>query len=149
MNNQPINRKGTAVGDLPTDSTSLSPFALGTRLVFKWISWLFTVTVLIQVFLAGLATFWNPAQWASHSGFAIVLVIVPILMLITSFVAWLPVSLRLRCAGLIAMVLLIAVSANLPSSIGYLSALHPVIGFMLFWESMSIARKSHAFTEAK
>ncbi|MCD9021966.1 DUF6220 domain-containing protein [Cohnella silvisoli] len=118
-------------------------------IVFKWLAWIFTVCILIQVFLAGLALFWNSEQWASHTGFSRILMIPPILMLVTSFIARLPVSLRLKSAGLIGMLILMGVSANLSSEMGYLSALHPVIALMLFWGTMSIARKTDALIKAK
>ena len=43
--------------------------------------------VFSQVFLAGLALFWNPGQWSSHVGFSRVLIIFPILIFILSFIA--------------------------------------------------------------
>ncbi len=149
MKNQLINQRGTGVGDLTADIVSLSPLVLRARIVFKWLAWIFTVCILIQVFLAGLALFWNSDQWASHTGFSRIFLIPPILMLVTSFIARLPVSLRLSSAGLIGMLILMGVSANLSSEMGYLSALHPVIALMLFWGTMSIARKTDALIKAK
>jgi hypothetical protein len=149
MNNQLINRRGTGVGDLTADIVSLSPLVLRARIVFKWLAWIFTGCILIQVFLAGLALFWNSNQWANHTGFSRILMIPPILMLVTSFIARLPVSLRLYSAGLIGILILMGVTAKLSSEMGYLSALHPVIALMLFWGTMSIARKTDAIIKTK
>lgn len=118
----------------------MSKLALGARSVFKALAWIFALCILIQVFLAGLALFWNSDQWSSHTGFSRLLMILPVLMFMVSFIARLPNSLRLRSAGLIGLVILIAVCANLPSEVGYLAALHPVIAIALFLETMSIAR---------
>lgn len=148
MSNLSVNRTEPK-RDRAMEISSLSPLALGARSVFKAMVWIFAACLLIQVFLAGLALFWNQAQWSSHTGFARVLIIVPILMFVVSFVARLPLSLRLRSAGLIGLVILIAVCANLPSGIGYLSALHPVIAVILLVETMSIARRTRAITKAK
>jgi hypothetical protein len=119
MNNQGINRSGTGVGNLTEGLGVNSPLVLGARIVFKLLAWIFAVFILIQVFLAGLALFWNSDQWASHTGFSRILMIPPILMLVTSFIARLPASIRLYSAGLIGMLILIAVSANLSSELGF------------------------------
>ncbi|MBW5445768.1 hypothetical protein GE107_06770 [Cohnella sp. CFH 77786] len=118
-------------------------------LVFKAMVRIFAVCIMIQVFLAGLAIFWDSAQWASHTGFARVLIVVSILILVISFIARLPLSLRLRSAGLFGIIILIAVSAELPSGIGYLSALHPVLALLLFIGTVSLIRRTDALMEAK
>ncbi|WP_156157921.1 hypothetical protein [Gordoniibacillus kamchatkensis] len=70
------------------------------------------------------------------------LIIVSILILVISFFARLPLAIRLRSAGLIGIIILMAVIAKLPSGIGYVAALHPVLAIMLLRESISIARKT-------
>src|SRR5690242_16084940 len=110
------------------------------RIAFKWLARIFAVLIMIQVFLAGLALFWDSDQWASHTGFSRVLLIPPILMLISAFIARMPVSFRLSTAALIVLLILMGVSANLPSDVGYLSALHPVLALMMFFGTVSLAR---------
>jgi len=114
------------------------------RIVFRLLAWIFAGFIVIQVFLAGLALFWNSDHWASHTGFSRLLIIPPILMLVTSFIAKMPASIRLHSAGLIGGLILIAVSANLSTGMGYLSALHPVFALMLFMGTVSILRKTDA-----
>ncbi|WNQ12234.1 DUF6220 domain-containing protein [Paenibacillus aurantius] len=145
MSNLSVNRRESEAGDRPVELTSLSSFVVGARLVFKVMVRLFAVCLLLQVFLAGLALFWDPARWASHTGFARLLILVSVLILVVSFIARLPLALRLRSAGLFGIILLIAVSAKLPSGIGYLSALHPVLALLLFMGTVSLARKTDAF----
>lgn len=147
MSNLSVNRSEPEVGDRAGEITNLSPLVVRARLVFKAMVMIFAICILIQVFLAGLALFWNSAQWASHTGFAKLLIIVSIVILVISFIARLPLSLRLRSAGLLGIIILIAVSAKLPSGIGYLSALHPVLALMLFFGTMSLVRKTDAFTK--
>jgi len=142
MSNLSVNRSKPEAGDRAAELTTLSPFVVRARLVFKAMVMIFAICILIQVFLAGLALFWNSAEWASHKGFALLTIIVSILNLVLSFIARLPLSLRLRSAGLFGIIILIAVSAKLPSGIGYLSALHPVLALMLFFGTVSLVQKT-------
>lgn len=131
MNNPLINQRGTAEIAKPT------PFVLGARSIMKWLAWICGLCILIQVFLAGLA----------NMIFARFFMILPLLMFILSFIARLPVSLRVHSAMLIVMIILMPVSANLPS--GYLAALHPVIALLLLWSTMSIARQTNEFGKSE
>lgn len=149
MRNLSLNSSKSKGGDPKVEISHLSPLAVGMRLTYKVVVWLFAIGIILQVFLAGLALFWNPGQWSSHIGFSRILVIFPILILVLSFIARLPLSLRLQSAGLIAVVVLIAVCAILPSGIGYLSALHPVLAIILFGQTMNIAWKTQSLTKAK
>lgn len=148
MSNLSVNGSEPKVGGREVEISNLSSLALRARLVLKAMAWIFATCILIQVFLAGLALFWDSAQWASHRGFARLLILFPILMLVVSFIARLPLSLRLRSAGLIGIIILIVVIAKLPSGIGYVSALHPVLAFMLLGVTISIARKTDALTKS-
>ncbi|WP_135557139.1 DUF6220 domain-containing protein [Paenibacillus cymbidii] len=142
MSNLSVNRSEPEVGDRTAETTRLSPFVVRARWVFQALARILAICILIQVFLAGLALFWDSTQWAGHTGFAKLPIIVSILILVTSFVARLPLSLRLRSAGLFGIIVLIAVSAKLPSGIGYLSALHPVFASLLFFGTVSLVQKS-------
>ncbi|MFF2445714.1 DUF6220 domain-containing protein [Neobacillus sp. NPDC058068] len=149
MSNLSVNRSKPEAGDHAVEVTNLSPLVVRARMVFKAMLRIFAICILIQVFLAGLALFWDAAQWTSHIGFAKLLIIVSILIFVISFIARLPLSFRLRSAGLIGIIILIAVSAKLPSGIRYLSALHPVLALMLFFGSVSLAQKTDALMKAK
>lgn len=147
MSNLSVNRNKPEAGDRAAEITHLSPFVVKARLVFKATAMIFAICILVQVFLAGLALFWNSAEWTSHKGFAILTIVVSILNLVLSFVARLPLPLRLRSAGLFGIIVLIAVSAKLPSGIGYLSALHPVLALMLFFGTVSLVQKTNALSK--
>lgn len=144
MNHLPVNRSEPAVGDRALETPRLSPLVVGARLAFQAMAMLLAICIVIQVFLAGLALFWDSAQWASHTGFAKLPMIVSVLMLAISFFARLPLSLRLRSAVLFGIIILIAVSANLPPGVGYLSALHPVLALTLFFGIVSLIQKTNA-----
>lgn len=149
MSNLSVNRSDPEAPDRVVEITNLSPLVVRARLVFKGMVRLFAICILIQVFLAGLALFWDSAQWASHTGFARLLIVVSILILVNSFIARLPLSLRLRSASLFGIIILIAVSAKLPSGIGYLAALHPVLALMLFFGTVSLVRKTDGLIKQK
>jgi len=117
------------------------------RIAFKWLALIFAALILLQVFLAGLALFWDADQWASHRGLSRFLLLPPILMLVSSFIARMPVSFRLSTVALIVLLILMGVSANLPSGVGYLSALHPVLALMMFFGAVSLARRTDAVGE--
>jgi len=144
MSNLSVNRSKPEAMDRAAEIVNLSPLAVRARMVFKAMAGIFVICILIQVFLAGLALFWSSAQWASHTGFARLLIVVSILMLVISFVARLPRSLKLRSAGLFGIIILIAISAKLPSGVGYLSALHPVLALMLFFGAVSLVKRTDA-----
>ncbi|WP_193556098.1 DUF6220 domain-containing protein [Paenibacillus ginsengarvi] len=149
MSNLSVDRKESKAEDRTVERTALSPLVVVARLVFKAAVKIFAICIMIQVFLAGLAVFWSPAQWASHTGFARLLILVSILLLALSFIARLPLSLRMRSAGLFGIIILIAVSAKLPSGIGYLSALHPVLALLLFFGTVSLIQKTDVITKQK
>lgn len=149
MSNLFVNRSEPEIGDHAAAITNLSPLVIRARLVFKALVRIFAICILIQVFLSGLALFWNSAQWASHTGFSRLLIIVSLLILVVSLIARLPLSLRIRSAGLFGIIILIAVSVKLPSGIGYLSALHPVLALLLFFGTASLIRKTDALQKEK
>ncbi|GIP37943.1 hypothetical protein J31TS4_12230 [Paenibacillus sp. J31TS4] len=144
MSNLSVNRSEPEAGDRAGGAPQFSPLVVRARLVFKAAVRIFAIGIFIQVFLAGLALFWNSAQWASHTGFARLLVLVSILILVLSFIARLPRSVRMRSAGLLGIIVLLAVSVKFPSGMGYVSALHPVFALLLFMGTVSLARKTDA-----
>ncbi|MBS4172164.1 DUF6220 domain-containing protein [Bacillus sp. FJAT-49736] len=149
MSNFSVNGSEPEVGDRSEEKNKLSRLVIGARIVFKAMVRIFAICILIQVFLAGLALFWDSSQWVSHTGFAKLLIIVSILIFVISFIARLPHSLRLRSAALIGIIILMAVIAKLPSGIRYISALHPVLALMLFFGTVSLSRKTDAILKAK
>jgi len=144
MSHLPLKSSESEALKQAVEKPPLSPFVTRARSVFKAMVMIFGICILIQVFLAGLALFWDSAQWAGHTGFSRVLIVVSILVLALSFIARMPRTFRLRSAGLFGILLLIAISAALPSEIGYLSALHPVLALLLFFGSVSLLKKTGA-----
>lgn len=112
-------------------------------LVMKWMAWIYALFIVAQVFFAGLAMFVN-SDWTAHSGFARYFIIFPILMILLSLIARLPVTYLIRSFLLFIMVIMMFVTANLFSVIGILTALHPVISLAMFWVTITLARQAAA-----
>ena len=60
----------------------------------------FVVCVVIQVFIAGMAVFVNPAQWSTHMSFVHVFEFIPFIMVAVAFIGRLPRELKLLPVGL-------------------------------------------------
>lgn len=118
------------------------------RRAFPWLAWLYVASLLVQVFLAGLAVFSDPATFAIHVDFG--RIVVGLLSLLLPIVAWLG---RLPLVRLSAGVLLFYLfQTGLPevrASYPVVAALHPVFALVLFWLAVRLAGQarnaSHAF----
>ena len=108
---------------------------------FPWLAWLYVASLLIQVFLAGLAVFQDPATFAVHVDFG--RIVVGLLSLLLPIVAWLG---RLPLVRLSAGVLLFYLfQTGLPevrASYPVVAALHPVFALVLFWLAVRLAVKA-------
>jgi hypothetical protein len=108
------------------------------RRAFPWLAWLYVASLLIQVFLAGLAVFVDPATFAVHVDFG--RIVVGLLSLFLPIVAWLG---RLPLVRLAAGVLLFYLfQTGLPevrASYPVVAALHPMFSLVLFWLAVRLA----------
>ena len=103
------------------------------------LAWMLLLSILIQIFLAGMATFGDPAHWTKHAAFVHWFEFIPILMLIAAYLGLLPKPLRWQSAGLIVLLLFQYATAHIP----YTGALHPVIAMLLFWQTAVVIRKGN------
>jgi hypothetical protein len=126
-------------GALPAESPAAAVPARirHARRAYRLLAWLFAACVVIQVFVAGLAIFVSPAQWASHRAFVHIFELLPLVMLVLAFVGRLPVRTRWLTAAVFGMLILQYATAN---SGGVLAALHPVTALLLFWAAVTLAR---------
>jgi hypothetical protein len=144
--------KGTKAEQLTADLGSLPPLAPKAMIVLKWLKWLarvFAVCILVQVFLIGLALFVDTAYLEGHKSFVHFFSILPLVMIVLSFIARLPVTFRMQSIRLLGLIIAEYPTAILASKIGFLSALHPVIALVLFWYAMSLAKQAAAHTRTK
>lgn len=94
-------------------------------------STLFTVGVLAQVYIAGMAVFVDSARWGSHVAFGTTLPIFLVPMFVLAFAGELPWTLKLLPVGLFA---LFAVQFSTAHRFGSLvGAVHPVNALVIFW----------------
>lgn len=98
---------------------------------------LFAVAVTVQIFLAGLAVFVDPARWQWHTSFVHAFELLPVIMLIIAFAGRLPS--RLRWAA-VAQFLLIGAQYATAHSGGSVAAAHPVIAMLIFWLAVTSVR---------
>lgn len=91
---------------------------------------LFAVCVLVQVFIAGMAVFVDPANWSLHTTFIHVFELLPLLMLVLAFLGRLPRGLKWLPVGLWVLIIVQYVTANLFGSL--VAAIHPVNALVIF-----------------
>ena len=119
-----------------------TPYPRIARWCFITLTWLFTLSIAIQVFIAGLSLFVSPNNWIIHAGFSRYVASLPLIMVLLAWTARLPGKLTWRSLGLLGMTIGMFLTALLSSRIGMLSALHPVIAIILFWSCTVILRTS-------
>ncbi|WP_307476372.1 DUF6220 domain-containing protein [Paenibacillus harenae] len=112
------------------------------RTIFIVLTWLFAGSILLQVFFAGLALFVDSSNWLAHVSFARFFGLLPLMMIALALIARLPKKTLWRCAGLFGMIIGLFLTAIFSSQIGILSALHPLIALLLFWNCMVIIRSA-------
>ena len=103
---------------------------------------LFVAGVVVQVFLAGLGVFDDPASFATHRDWGYTLEILPIVMLVLALAGRLGRRQIAFAIALFAMFILqsilIAVRVDLPM----VAALHPVNGFAILLVGIEAAREA-------
>src|SRR5690625_4734 len=108
-------------------------------LVFLVLAWIFTVSIVVQTFIAGLAIFTNYSYWTYHTTFVVWFQFIPILMLVLSFTGQFPKLIRWQVSGLFLLIVpLQYITINIPS----LGAIHPVIALVLFWLVLNVIKKA-------
>ncbi|MBV7504533.1 hypothetical protein KW850_04535 [Bacillus sp. sid0103] len=116
------------------------------RISFALLSSLLVCCIVGQVFLAGLAVFVNPSNWAFHEGFVHFFEVIPILMLVVSLVGKLPRWAIWQSLGLFGLIFVMYFTANITPVLPWAAAAHPVIAIMLFWMSVTIHKKAWRMT---
>ncbi|WLD94642.1 DUF6220 domain-containing protein [Alkalihalobacillus sp. AL-G] len=117
-----------------------------SRIAFLVSACAFTVCVVIQTFLAGMAIFDNPSHWTHHTTFVVWFQLIPIVMLILSFTGNLPKPIRWQSVGLFVLIVpLQYISIHIPG----LGAIHPVIALILFALSFNVIRKTGMFSQER
>jgi len=103
-------------------------------------SWLFLVSIPVQVFFAGAAVMVNPSWWTFHLDFVHVLEWFPLLMLAFAFAARLPASLKWMSVA--AGILVAAQYALIATRPSFAAAFHVVNALVIFGLALEIARRA-------
>lgn len=106
------------------------------KFIFKLLAWGFLACIIVQMFIAGLATFSNASNWKIHSSFVKIFALIPFLMFLLTFVSGIKGMKRWMSLGLFTLVVFQFLSIQVFSSIGGIAALHPVVALLLFWGSV-------------
>jgi hypothetical protein len=108
------------------------------RRAFPWLAWLYVAILLVQVFLAGLAVFVDPAMYKTHVAFG--QVVVGLLTLSLPIAAWLGrLPLARTAVGLLLFYLLQTALPEVRASYPVVAAIHPVLALGLFWLAVRLA----------
>lgn len=101
---------------------------------------LFVAGVLLQVYVAGMAVFVDPSNWALHVGVVHLLEPLLVLLLLLGLLGDLPRRLQAAPVGLFLLVSVQYATANLPPSM--VSAVHPVNALVIFSVAALAARRA-------
>jgi len=112
------------------------------RLAYKILAWAFFVCIVIQVLLAGMATFGDPSKWQTHALFVQLFAMVPLAMFLLTFISGIKGLERFLSLALFLLVVMQFLTVQVFSSVLVIAALHPLIAMLLFWGSMAAARKA-------
>ena len=113
---------------------------LGARYAFVVGAFVFLVTSLVQVFLAGLAVFDPSRPWAVHRDFGYLITFLPVLLVIIALVGRLPRRFALLSALLVVLFILQSVFVAFRGPMPAFAALHPVNGFLIVFGAVTLAR---------
>ena len=102
-----------------------------TRYAFTGLAAAFFACLLVQVFLAGLAIFVHPANWARHVSFVHLFELLPLLMLLFGWLGRMPRKLLWQSAGFFGLIILLYLTANIRTVLPGAAAAHPVIALLL------------------
>jgi hypothetical protein len=154
LSEQPRRSQTAHYGELGGTSASTAPaimlpsYVYWARVAYTVTAWLFVASVAAQVFLAGMATFVDPVNWAQHKSFVHVFEGLPLLMLGLGFAGrmlrWQPVVLFLLIAAQYATV---EIGRNADMRI--VGALHPVNALLIFWLALSVAQQAWAMVRQR
>lgn len=115
-----------------------------SRRAFAVLAWALLLCIVVQTLIAGAAVFGNAERWKMHVLFVHLFEYLPLLMVVFAFAGKLPPVLKWHNIALLVLIVLQYTTANVAA----VGALHPVIALVMFWLSLTTARKSLAAARA-
>jgi Family of unknown function (DUF6220) len=97
----------------------------------------FALAVTVQIFLAGLAVFTDPARWQWHTSFVHAFEGLPLLLLIVALAGRLSARLRWAAGAQLLLIVVQYATANIG---GAVAAVHPVSAMIIFWLALTSLR---------
>ena len=108
------------------------------------LAWLLVAGIVVQVFLAGLGVFDDPAFFLTHATWGYTLEALPFLMFVLAAIGRLGRRQVVFGLGIFGMFLLQSVFVVLRVDLPMVAALHPVNGFAILFVSIVAAREAWA-----
>jgi chloramphenicol 3-O-phosphotransferase len=118
------------------------------RRAHLFVAWAFVAGVILQVFLAGLGVFDNPATFNVHATWGYTLEILPLALLALAAVGRLGRRQLIYPAALFGMFMLQSIFVALRGDLPMVAAFHPVNGFAILFVGIAMAREAWAAREA-
>lgn len=116
-----------------------------TRIPYLAISWLFVAGVLLQAFLAGMSLLGGQPAWGAHVGLGHSLLLLGLLLLALAYIGRFQRSVKNQTWILLGIYILVAmVFAIIRGAAPMVAALHPVLAFVLFWQSVVVAQQARS-----
>lgn len=113
------------------------------RVIFLTLTALFTICILVQVYLAGMAIFINPGAWVKHMMFVHLFGFnLPILMVIFAVVGSMPRWAYWKLLGILVSTFLMYFTTHINAILPWMGPIHPVLAILLFVLSCSIFIKT-------
>jgi Family of unknown function (DUF6220) len=123
-----------------------APLIRWSRIAAMVLARLFTIGVVLQVFLVGLGFFQDLDYWDDHKSLGQSLGIIPVLLIVAALLGRLPPRLIGMSVVLLALWI---VQISLPEvDNGYIAALHPLNAFLLFGLSAQIGDQVRNLTRS-
>ncbi len=113
-----------------------------TRMAYLVAAWLFAITVILQVFLAGLSLFASAANWGTHKEFGYSLGFLALLLVVLAFAGRIPRTIGRWLARLLTVYAIQTILPNLRRDAPWIAALHPVNALAIFWIALTRARRA-------
>jgi uncharacterized protein DUF6220 len=132
-------------GELSQSMTEVRPAVRGVRLAFLIVAWAFLITILVQVFFAGLALFDSGTFWATHVSFGYYIFLPALALLILVFFGRFPRRMIGMTGLAFALYVLQTILPGLQASAPVVAAYHPVNALILFGLVGMLAWRSRAF----
>jgi hypothetical protein len=112
------------------------------RSAFPFVAGLFAVCAIIQVFLAGLGVFDDPASFVTHRDFGYMISLLPIVLVVLALVGGMPRRYAGLSALLFVLFILQSVFVQARESMPAVAALHPLNGFLILAIGILLAWQS-------